>query len=397
MRASFYPSLLLLLTIGATPAVALEADLSLLLQNELRAIADSPINPNNQNFGLPSRLHQAEFRAELRQALGPVDLTARPRAWADVARVNGSDTSGADLFFQEAFLKIQAHENISLSVGRIQFGWGPAESVTPSNWLAPEIQLEPSPYFQQLGYNRAQANITIGQGFSLVAAGELQPLPDHFGTREFPAEVFRKRSFAKAEWNWDNANKVFGVVGGRERRAAGDLWRAGAYGSLTLSDAWQLYFDGAWRESRPGGGGDPFVVAGARYTLEGGAEFHAEGIRNQGAGRNRAGSVSGYGDLTLSELLVNRGTALLNRDYAFLSFGWPNAPIFPSWAQTPVLYLRALHSIGDHSTALLFTTEIGFRDHYTVGLYGAAGFGPNASEMRQIYDGLLGFVGKINF
>ncbi|RZA06436.1 MAG: hypothetical protein EOP11_10400 [Proteobacteria bacterium] len=381
----------------AAPAHALEADLSLLLQNELRAIAESPVNPGNLGFGLPSRLHQAEFRAELHQAVGPVDLTARPRGRADIARVNGRDTSGADIFFQEAFLKIQAHENITLSVGRIQFGWGPAESVTPTNWLAPEIQLEPSPYFQQLGYTRAQANFTLGQGFSLVVAGELRPLPDHYGTREIPAEAFRKRSFAKAEWNWDNANKVLGLVGGRERRAAGELWRAGAYGSLTLSDAWQLYFDGAWREANLSGAGDPFVVAGARYTLESGAEFHLEGIRNEGAGKNRGGGVSGYGDLTLSELLVNRGTALLSKNYAFLSFGWPNAPIFPAWVQTPVIYLRALHSIGDHSTAMLLTSEIGFRDHYTLGIYGAAGLGPKASEMRQIYDGLVGLVGKINF
>jgi hypothetical protein len=390
----------------APAAHAVDADFSFLLQNELRSISTSGVNPGNRAFGLASRLHQGELRAELQQSWRVLDFTARPRLKVNLARVNGANAEGLDAFFQEVFVRANLHDRFSLSLGRIQFGWGPAESVTPTNWLAPEIQLEPSPYFQQLGYTRAQANFTFGQGFSLVAAAELPPLPDHWSTnsngREAPPEAFRKRSFAKAEWNWDNANKVLGLVGGQERRAAGELWRAGAYGSLTLSDAWQIYFDGVMRQGAPGQGWKPFAVAGARYTLEGGAEFHLEGIRNE-TGFTRAerraaeATLSGLGDLTLRELLADRATTLLGRNYAYLSFGWPNASFFPSWAQTPVVYVRALHSLEDHSTTALLTTEVGFKDYYTVGLYGALAAGPRGSEMRQLYDGLLGLVGKVSF
>lgn len=402
-RALFAAGLFLL---GAAPARALDADFSFLFQNELRGISLSAVNPGNRALGLPSRLHQGELRAELKQELGPLSLVARPRVKASVARVNGAGQEGVDTFFQEAFLQADFHERLRFSVGRIQFGWGPAESVTPTNWLAPEIQLEPSPYFQQLGFTRAQANLTFGRGFSFVVAAELPPWPDHWesgpDSRRAPAEVFRKRSFAKAEASWDNANKVLGLVGGFERRAAYQLGRAGAYGSLTLNDAWQIYFDGALREGAPGEGWRPYVVAGARYTLNNGAEFHLEGIRNESgytsaARRAAEAGLSGLGDLTLRELLVDRATTLLGRDYAYLSFGWPNPAFMPSWAQTPVIYLRALHSLADHSTTALLTTEIGFRDHYTVGVYGALAAGPPGSEMRQVYDGLLGLVGKVSF
>src|SRR5690606_3024926 len=101
---------------------------------------------------------------------------------------------------------------------------------------------------------RAQANFSSGQWFSLILMQEFQPLSDRWDSRDAPAdEVFRKRGLAKAEWSWDNSNKILGFTAGRERKAPGELWRAGAYGSWTLSDAWQLYADGVARETWRGG------------------------------------------------------------------------------------------------------------------------------------------------
>ena len=143
-------------------------------------------------------------------------------------------------------------------------------------------------------------------------------------------------------------------------------------------------------------------MAGLRYTFENGAELHAEGIHN-GTGyareerRAAEAGLGRLGELTLREMLLERGTSLLGRDYAYLSFGWPNPTFFPGWVQTPVLHVRSLHSLTDHSTSLLGATEIGFRDFYTVALYAALGFGPKGSEMRQLYDGLFGVVGKVSF
>ena len=393
----------ILLSLLSSPAAwALSADFTAYQTNEFRALANNPANPGNRIAEEPSRFHQAELRVEVKESAGPVGLTLRPRLKARLSRINGRTEGGAEAYFQEGFFTGHVADALTVTVGRIQYGWGPAESVTPSNWLAPEIQLQASPYFEQLGYYRAQANFTIGQNISIVGAAELQALRDRWADEDPLREAFKKRSFLKIESAWDNSNRVLGVVGGQERKAAGELWRAGAYGSYTLNDAWQFYFDGVLREIKPGSEWRRLLVMGARYTFENGAEVHLEGIENQ-AGyspsqrRLLESSISSFSDASLRDVLLDRGTSLFGKGYAYASFGWPNPSFFPSWAQTPVLHVRALHALSDHSSLLMAASELGFRDHYTLALYAAFGMGAADSEMRQVFNRLGGFVVKYAF
>jgi hypothetical protein len=399
---SFVPLSLAFFLLLPAAAAAFESTQSLIFQAESRSIAESALNSGNRVARLPSRLLQLEGRIDARTSLSIFDFTARPRAEGSLDWINGASERTASAYFQEAFFRMRLLDSLSLSAGRIQFGWGPSESISPSNWFVPEIQWQASPYFEQLGVYRSQANFTWGQGFSLILMGELQPLGDNWSSDSALPEVFRKRSLAKAEWSWDNADKILGLTAGRERRLPGELWRAGLYGSWTLDDAWQLYGDGAAREERPGGPWKPLTVLGARYTSEGGAEFRLEGIHN-GSGLSRRDRVlqeallGQVGEIALRELIEERGQSLPGREYLYAGFRWANPPFFPATFQTPVLWLRALHSLSDHSTSWIAGSEVGFLGSFSTTVYGALATGPGGGELRRLYRSLVGVAGKFVF
>jgi hypothetical protein len=397
MRALFFIAAFLI----APQAWALETTTSLLFQSEGRLISDSKANPGNRVARLPARLVQVEGRVDANYSLPWLEIVARPRVEAGLYWVNGVSENSAAGFFQEAYLRAPVTEDFSITAGRLQFGWGPAESVSPSNWMVPEIQWQPSPYYEQLGVYRVQANLSAGQDFSLILINEFQPLPDRLDSRsEVVPESFRKRALAKAEWSWDSGNYILGFTGGRERLQPGELWRGGAYGSITISDAWQIYGDGVARETA--NTWKSFSVLGVRYTAEGGAEFRLEGIhRGEGLTRdqraNQALLFSRANDSTLAALLAAQFERLQGREYAYAAFRWANPPFLPGNFQTPILFLRALHSLSDHSTSFLGGVEVGFLGYFSTTLYGAVATGPTGGELKNLYDGMFGVAGKVTF
>jgi len=397
MRALFAIAALLL----APQASALETTTSLLFQSEGRLISDSKANPGNRVARLPARLVQVEGRVDANYTLPWLEIVARPRVEAGFYWVNGVFENSAVGFLQEAYLRAPLTEDISLTAGRLQFGWGPAESVSPSNWMVPEIQWQASPYFEQLGVYRGQASLSAGQDFNLILIHEFQPLPDRLDSRaEVIPESYRKRALAKAEWSWVNGNYILGFTGGRERLQPGELWRAGGYGSITISDAWQIYADGVARETATSW--KSFSVLGVRYTAESGAEFRFEGIhRGEGLTREeRAAQAQVFSlasDSVLASILAAQYERLPGREYAYAAFRWVNPPFLPGNFQTPILFLRALHSLSDHSTSFLGGVEVGFLGHFSTTLYGAMATGPTSGELKNLYDGMFGVAGKVTF
>lgn len=385
------------------PAGALDSTTSVIFQSEARVISDSKFNPGNRVAKLPARLFQLEGRIDANHSVSIFDLVVRPRVEGGFYWVNGNFENSAAGFLQEAFLRANLLDAVSVSAGRIQFGWGPAESISPSNWFVPEIQWQASPYFEQLGVYRGQANISVGQDFSLILMQEAQPLPDRLDSRDpVSPEVFRKRALVKAEKSWENGNFILGVTGGRERRRAGELWRAGAYASWTINDAWQFYADGVGREMVRGGAWKQLSVLGLRYTFENGAEFRLEGIQN-GQGLKRAERlqqetlVSRLSDLALAELIEERGQMLQGKEYAYAAFRWANPSFLPGNFQTPILFLRGLHSLSDHSTSIIGGMEVGFLGYFSTAVYGAVATGPENGELKKLYDGMVGVAGKVTF
>jgi hypothetical protein len=285
MRAVVLFFLLLLSPI--TFAATLEITPSVIAEGVSGQVATATANPTNRVFSLPDLTLNLEGRMEVKANASILDLTLRPRGAYLRERVNGVAQNNEDLYFQEAFLRANLADWLNVSAGRIQFGWGPAESISPTNWFAPEVQWQPSPYFEQLGVYRGQWNFSVAQAFSFVIMHELSTPGDHWSNRTLEAETYRRRWLGKAEWNWDNTNKVVGLVGGQERDQQGNTVRAGVYGNWTLSDAWQLYLDAVNRQlAESGHDWCTLGVMGVRYTFPGGAEIRAEGIHN-GSGASR--------------------------------------------------------------------------------------------------------------
>lgn len=367
---------------------------SAIFQSQWGKVAESQTNPRNEVGHFPSWIHSLEGRLEVREQWRILDFTLRPRLAAELVRVNREWEQDATLFFQEAFVRADVSDSISLSLGRIQFGWGPADTVTPTNWMLPEIVWQASPYYEQLGVYRAQSNLSIGQSFSWVTAVELPSLRDSLETKKEARERFAKRWFTKAEQSWNHANQVLGLVAGQERIALGSAWRGGAYGSWTLSDAWQLYADAAWRKSIASKW-NALSVAGARYTFENGAELRLEGIYNQ-AGSTRAElkranqSLLFFSKKDLTTLYEARRASLLSKHYLYSGFRWVDPSFASTWLTNPGFGIRALHSITDHSTAVLGNFEAATSDWLSASIFYSIGFGEQDSEMRKIYDGTVG-------
>jgi hypothetical protein len=395
--------LLLCFLLPAPRALALGVDTSLLLEGEGRSLGASAFNPGNRIVQRPSRLGLLEGRVDATESLSFFRLRLKPRLQGEALRLNGESETYGSAFFQEAYLEARPAEDFSLLLGREQFGWGPAESITPSNWFAPEIQWEASPYYEQLGVYRGQASFSLGQNFSLIGMQELPPLPDHWASRDpVVPEAFRERSLLKAEWNWDNSNYVLGLTAGRDRLAAGRLWRAGAYGSWTVNDAWQFYVDEALREQTEEGAWKLLGVGGARYTFPGGAELRLEGIYDgEGLSRaerdSQAASLAAGSDLFLTRLLADKQDTLPGRGYVYSAFRWSNAAFLPSWLEAPTFSLRALRSLSDHSSSLLAGLEAGLSENLSASVYGALAAGPADGELKSVYTGLVGMAGKWSF
>jgi hypothetical protein len=374
---------------------------SVILSGDGRGVADSSANPGNRILGLPSRMLGGEGRLEAKANASIFDLTLRPRASFFFEHISSDNHHQGDLFFQEAIVRASPADWLNVSAGRIQFGWGPSESVSPTNWFAPEIQWQPSPYYEQLGVYRGQWNFSWGQGFSFLVLHEFPSLRDHWSSGSAPQrEPFRYRWLGKAEWNWNNTNEVLGFVGGQNNGPEGRTGRLGGYGSWTINDAWQVYYDSIWRQVAPQSNDwKPFGVAGARYTFPGGAEVRLEGIHN-GAGQDKPGLdrnralLSRLPDSVLATLNGQRDATLLTRDYVYGAFRWSNPAFLETLLNNPSFAVRALESLTESSGSLLGSFETGLGSRYSLALFAQFALGPPGGEMRQVYDRLAGVALK---
>jgi len=390
--------LFLLLT---TFSYAVQWDASGLVEWEQKKVAQSPTNPSNRVLKLPDRTLGLEGRINIKKEFSFMDLVLRPRARGSLDRKNQIWGGYSSLNLQEAFLRAKPWENLWLSMGRIQFGWGPAESISPSNWTVPEIQFQPSPHFEQLGLYRTQANWSVGQSFSLVALHEIQPLHDHEENYVVKDEVYRKRALLKGEFSWNYGSQIVGVSLGQERLRAGELKRGGLYSTFTLSDAWQLYLDSAQKEQAKGGRWKNLSVAGLRYTFESGLEARLEGIFNQ-AGLSKSEKtaqeilLTRLSDYALYELSFEKAQSLLGRRYLYGGVRWSNAPFF-SGVHNPTFYFRTLRSLTDSSASWIFGMDLGLGDRSVLSFYGSVVTGVLNSELSVMYRNLMGVALKVTY
>ncbi len=387
------------LLLGSLFARADDWQQSFLLTEENRHLANSLLNPNNLVWPLANNVIQAESRSNIHVEKSIFLLTLRPRAETALETVNGANREQGSLFFQELFLQMKLTENFSLSAGRIQFGWGPADSITPSNWMAPDLQYESSPNFEQFGISRVQASWSASDIFHVMGAAETGPLPDNTNSRTLTKEQNQERLLAKLEWSWDNTNKIIGLTSGRVHEAYGYRAREGFYSAITLNDAWLLYADTLYKQTGAERNWDILAVPGLRYTFPGGAEIRVEEIYNQ-AGLTSAQESTAIKALVATNsltqsLLQSQSASLSGKNYSYAAFRWTN-PAFLSMLHSPSFALRALHSLADGSQAILSDFDFGIGDQYTLSVYGSITSGGDNSELRGLFDRLLGISLKMS-
>lgn len=204
----------------------------------------------------------------------------------------------------EVFAVLKPSAEFSLTAGKQNFQWGPAELRSPSNWIFRPTRLADSmirnPQSEVETRDLVRMNFSLGQQMSLVAMAEYET------ERQNRARLFSgRRMLLKPEFSWNNGANSIGLVLGAAEKQGFPFW--GQYATYAFTDALQAYVDAGQyqggdislprRISVPGRPqADSFIVydqtelrkqdfnyefvIGARYTLLDNIEVRAEAYAN---------------------------------------------------------------------------------------------------------------------
>lgn len=229
-------------------------------------------------------------------------LLAHERA----SKLSGKDqlTSQFTANVGEIFAVLKPSAQFSLTAGKQNFQWGPAELRSPSNWIFRPTRLADTlirnPQSEVETRDLVRMNFSLGQQLSVVAMAEYEP-----EQQERPRIFAGRRALIKPEYSWNNAANSVGIVLGVAEKQGFPF--VGQYATYSLSDNLQIYADAAQfqgadlalptRINVPGRAQtNSFIVydlpelkkeatnfelvVGARYSLPDNMEVRAEGYVN---------------------------------------------------------------------------------------------------------------------
>ncbi len=371
-----------------------EATLRLVASHRSQRLSLGALNPDNRALNLPSRTSEGEARLDLTLAVGPFDVTAKPRgrvtrdAWSDGRRA-GEAEGETDALLLGGVVRGRLGDRLFGSFGRETLQWGPGQLVNPANPFFAENGRE-NPLREIPGLDFARAVWLVGDGITLswltnTGVGEGTPL----NTPWQPSHALQ------VEVTGQEASGGAVLHGGRGRPPS-----AAAFGQWTASDALLAY--GEVRVSRgtegryPGPTGVaasreedgrlyPFALLGASYTLEGGTALSLEyAYHRDGYDRGEAGR---FFDLAHARAdLVARGLAppgdpddtlglrLLRRHYLF------GQVLRAELWDRLTLVLRWTQNLDDRSGLATGYAEWNLADRWRLFGFGAGGTGGNRAE-----------------
>ena len=146
---------------AADEALSFRGNASWINAYEHATVLDDPRNPDNQSLGIPTDRFLSELRPNLKIVSTSLQVVARPRitfesAKSTVAGVKHPYQGYSSNIWSEAFLQWTMSERAALAIGRQNFQWGAAESLSPSNRLVHDTAQNRSVLYEVTGHNLAR-------------------------------------------------------------------------------------------------------------------------------------------------------------------------------------------------------------------------------------------------
>lgn len=389
----------------------------------------SPFNPDNQVFQLSRSQGTIFLRPGFKISKNRYAFVVRPRLTAVTREAPVSNlpnspvdskASYIDLYTNEVFAKYDQGEYFQIALGRQNYQWGPAEILSPTNFMLNELTSRAEPYYEVRGVNMARVNLSFGGAWSWVTLAELPPLGDSsYGLSQHPVDGNEKRWLTKLDYNCNGGANFLGLeVGSRTRDRAMSL--IGTYGAWAPTDAWQFYADAITGKGSdvpyPDATGVPSTaeiesskiytlgVIGLRYTFAGGTEWRIEQIRNDygftsAQQRDYLNALKRGG---LSQYLALQGvhsgrTMFYGTSYSYAAVRWAGTSKYWRYFHQPSLAIRALLSNTDGSAFTSATFETGLSDQIAIATYAGVATGADDSELTRVNSGVWGISLKHSY
>ena len=326
---------------------------------------DSLLNPDNRIARIPGQRHELELRPDIDIKRPGLALQLKPRA--SVSRIPGDGDH--ELWLNEGKLRWKPADSWHLQAGREVWSWGPSMFWSPSN-----------PFYLATGKNNPQRELPgrdIVRASWLPADNLALTAAHNFGAghpRDIEVEQ-RKLGLLKLDYNTQETSGSL-IASRRE----GELWRFGAYGQWTASDALLLYADlnygrrdnlqqaepdanplGWQMQPDPANKRRTTLLLGGAYTFENGINLNLEalhygdGLSDSSAARQREMAeqmqpwlttpLAPYAGAALSQSIDIRRMQL-RRNYLAIQLMDPTRERY-SWS------IRYLRSLDDRSGELV--------------------------------------------
>lgn len=261
---------------------------------------DTAVNPRNTALALPQAFGESELRPDLRLEYGSMlSFVARPRLVASVgrAKLDGAwkrQVSNAELEWLDLYGTWRLDDAVSVSYGRQNFQWGPAELASPSNRIFHESGFLRDPLYRVVGKDLARVNLSLGRAWSAVVLAEVA---DN-GERFVAGEPFEPKGQLKVEYAAAGGAANVGLTVGAARSSR--TW-FGEYATLPLAGGLSAYADAShgnaahvWYPVDLGGGRTNYeqarlhddrlrtrAVVGLRYDFERGDIVRVEAVYDE--------------------------------------------------------------------------------------------------------------------
>jgi len=272
--------------------------------------ADSDVNPGNALLNLPRFQAHLELRPDFELTWPRLRLRLKPRAdlfyreW-DSGHAAGQDDVDADVYFNEATVRLAIGDQLFVSYGRGNLQWGPSFLLSPSNpFQHGNGRDNPIPEVPGMDYARAVWVPDPAWSLSLIASLDE-------GRQEFleRLERFERGAAVKADYTGDGwyASLIASV-----REGSADAVTVGGYAGRNLGEAVLVYAEG----NLPPRAAESQALVGASYTFPWlailSAEYYYSGRGTTAEGLFRAFPVFD-GNALPSDLLFRR-------NYFFLQY-----------------------------------------------------------------------------
>lgn len=376
--------------------------------------SDSPLNPDNYPFEIPTYGLTLGLRPDFSLNFRSLYLALKPRLYLDWQRCEEGPTKGksetnSDVFVNEWIARLRIREGLLASYGRENIQWGPSFFISPSNpFFADNGQANPKQEIPGMDFARVLWIPSSSWTASLIAnTGR--------GQQEFIGDF--KPVYA-LKMDYTSFKKYASLIISRRE---GESLRVGAFAGGTISNALLLYGEGALFKGNelyylkkdfgdeipeismlpdPEKSLETLFLLGGSYTFEAGPALTLEYLYNS------AGFSDNDVDLFYRALKVLAGSPAYQYPFTNLtnpsdfisgkSLG-PNFKVFRknylmlqySHSQIKNLVdvlLRYTYSLDSDSSQLIAMATYSLGDHAQLFFIGNQNFGPKDGEFRALQD-----------